>query len=341
MDVKTIPGTIGFSASSDGKIFDKNGKEKNQYTNLDGYKTCAVLTTEYKWKTFGVHRLVCLAHLPYKDKLENLTVNHIDGEITNNNKKNLEWLSIGQNNIHAALMRGSKFRPMILGKKPDGTHEFIDNLFTAAKKFKTDISLVWECIRDKRHINNWMLSHYSNTSLIPKDLQKNCFPGGRGLGKLILRRVDILNIEDQTVKTYNSMHDAAKEHGVSSSLILRLMSTVDKMRLFKRKYLIVDSGFPFPIVNQIDYEKSLAPLGKNVFCYNVKLKKYVIYESASQFIRENKLSKKAVTVDLRKNRLRLLGDWWYIYNTPSNIEELNKVVSLYVSRQSSVNIHES
>jgi hypothetical protein len=37
-----------------------------------------------------------------------------------------------------------------------------------------------------------------------------------------------------------------------------------------------------------------------------------IYKSASDFIKENKLSKKSVTVNLRKNRLRSHDGWWYL-----------------------------
>jgi len=53
-----------------------------------------------------------------------------------------------------------------------------------------------------------------------------------------------------------------------------------------------------------------------------------IYESASKFIRENKLSKKTVTVNLKKNRLRLLNNWWFLYNSEENHERLKSVIGL-------------
>lgn len=329
MDVKEIPGTLGFKASINGDILDSLNRIRKQYTNGDGYKTASVLKSNGKWQTYGVHRLVSLAHIPYYGNLDDLTVNHKDGIIAHNKVKNLEWVSVAKNNLHAILLKGSKERPVIIAKNPNGDFEFISNLSAAAKKFNCDIDLIWESIRDNREYKGWVFSHYNKkntTQNLPKELHKNNFPGGRGLGKLVLRPIDVLNLETQTIERFDSLHSAGLKFNVSTSDIFQRICKNEKKRLFKKHYLIVDKGEDFPTLSQDEYEKLLSPGGKEVIAYNVKENKYYIYESASQFIKEHKLSKKAVTVDLKKNRLRKLGDWWYTYHTAEKIDKMNVAI---------------
>ena len=63
-------------------------KVLKQNTNVDGYKNVNLLNNEGK-KTFRVHRLVAQAFIPNPQNKE--TVNHIDGDKTNNKVDNLEW----------------------------------------------------------------------------------------------------------------------------------------------------------------------------------------------------------------------------------------------------------
>lgn len=64
-------------------------------------------------KTFRVHRLVMMAFNPI-DNMENLEVNHIDGNKANNKLSNLEWCTTSENQKHAFFTglhkpkRGSK-----------------------------------------------------------------------------------------------------------------------------------------------------------------------------------------------------------------------------------------
>lgn len=51
-------------------------------------------------KTFKVHRLVMMAFNPTKNMNE-LEVNHIDGNKKNNKLENLEWCTTSENQIHA------------------------------------------------------------------------------------------------------------------------------------------------------------------------------------------------------------------------------------------------
>lgn len=328
MDVKVIPFTKGYLASKDGTIYDPHGVVRNQYTNGDGYKTACVLTDHGQWRTFGVHRLVALAHIPvpHHVPLVDLTVNHKDKDVCHNHVSNLEWITVKKNNSHAVLMRGSKYRPVILAKRPDGQHEFIANLQEAAKKFSCDIDLVWEAIRDHRDINGWLLVHYTTKTKIPDELRLDNFPGGRGKGALEKRSVDIKDIKTKEVESFDSLHDAAIRHGVAPSHIYQAISKDGNKRLFKKRYLIVSRGDVFPEISKEEYEELLAPTGKNVLAYNVRLNRYETYESASQFIKLSGLSKKAVSVDLKKNCFRQQKDWFYTYLSEENSVRLRALV---------------
>lgn len=64
-----------------------------QYRQSDGYRSVYV-----NGKNCYVHRLIAFAFLGYSDKE---TVNHIDGDKTNNNIDNIEYATKSKNMLHA------------------------------------------------------------------------------------------------------------------------------------------------------------------------------------------------------------------------------------------------
>lgn len=83
-----------------------------------------------KGTVFQVHRLVAEAFIPNPENLP--TVNHKDGEKTNNHVSNLEWASYGENNVHA-LKHGLR-RPRgnrVLQYSVDG--EFLNEYISGAQ----------------------------------------------------------------------------------------------------------------------------------------------------------------------------------------------------------------
>lgn len=57
------------------------------------------LNIKIKGKTYKVHRLVALAYIPNPQNLPQ--VNHIDGNKSNNQDSNLEWVNNSENQLHA------------------------------------------------------------------------------------------------------------------------------------------------------------------------------------------------------------------------------------------------
>lgn len=63
------------------------------------YYQMVTLCRNGKIKRVGVHRLVAKAFIP--NPLNKPQINHIDGNPQNNNVKNLEWVTNGENSQHA------------------------------------------------------------------------------------------------------------------------------------------------------------------------------------------------------------------------------------------------
>lgn len=103
MEWLDIPGLDGkFQVSNTGCIRNsKTGTILKLHTNSNGRIVVNVkpLGRKGPGKTLNVHRCVALAFLERND--ETHEVNHIDGNPSNNNVSNLEWVSHAENMQHA------------------------------------------------------------------------------------------------------------------------------------------------------------------------------------------------------------------------------------------------
>lgn len=114
------------------------GRILKQKTSKSGYK-CLHLTANEKHCHPSVHRLVALAFI---DNPENKpTVNHIDGDKTNNKMSNLEWATSSEQMSHAIKLdllelRGhTKFSKQFKQEVHDYYKDNSVSLFTLAKMF--------------------------------------------------------------------------------------------------------------------------------------------------------------------------------------------------------------
>ena len=107
-DIDFIDGFPNHVITTDGRIIvlsyeDLNGsvrktKEVKQRLNNDGYPSVRI-THRGNIRNTGVHRLVAETFIPNPENRE--TVNHIDGDKTNNHVSNLEWATRGEQMQHA------------------------------------------------------------------------------------------------------------------------------------------------------------------------------------------------------------------------------------------------
>lgn len=86
--------------TNEGQIYDpKSGKYRKLREHHKGYLKCGFIVNG-KHKLKFVHRLVMMTFNPVEN-MENLQVNHIDGNKKNNRLDNLEWCTGKENAKHA------------------------------------------------------------------------------------------------------------------------------------------------------------------------------------------------------------------------------------------------
>ena len=121
--VRTIPGKTTVRMFNGRKIVRHwKGRTLKQKTDKGGYKRVTLWKSRAS-KQFLVHRLVCAAfHANY----ENLPdVNHIDGNPSNNNADNLEWVTPRGNLMHAYEHKLNKAAvPVVLRDPSTGKIEY-------------------------------------------------------------------------------------------------------------------------------------------------------------------------------------------------------------------------
>lgn len=93
------------------------------------------LNKECKRKCFKVHRLVAEAFIHNDDPINKTTVNHKDGDRSNNQMDNLEWATYSENEKHSY---DELDRPINIPKKSKRQTTVIDK--------NNDIRTIWESI---------------------------------------------------------------------------------------------------------------------------------------------------------------------------------------------------
>jgi hypothetical protein len=163
MDVKEIPNYEGYYIAKNGDIFSTRGRwnpsipKKLKQTLQNGYPSVSIYKTGNKGSGYGdtlyVHRLLADAFIP---KIDGKTfINHKDGNKTNNELSNLEWVTQQENNLHA----------------------FQTGLMTQMKYTKEQ----YLEILDRYHVKGERQSDIARSMGLPKDVVNDLISRGRGI----------------------------------------------------------------------------------------------------------------------------------------------------------------
>lgn len=164
-------------------------------------------------KYCSVHRLVMKAFCPCELD-DDLEVDHIDGDKTNNKLENLRWCNRIEN------MRS--YRANSLGKccqyDLDGNfiQEFI-NFSAAAKALNLDETSIWMCVTEQyQHLSKWQFKSYKKNKIDAWNNPK-------------AKMTYVYRDNGDFVKSYKSQTEAAKDFGVSKSSVQRYVKGLRKM----------------------------------------------------------------------------------------------------------------
>lgn len=158
---KDIKGYEGqYQVSNTGLVKSLQQKsERILKTGLDkGYERLT-LTSNGVQSRKAVHRLVAMAFVENERPTEFNTINHIDGDTTNNNADNLEWCNVRGNTNHARLSKGSSKYPGVCitkagtwlsrcvkdGKRYTlGSYKVEEDAYNAYLRFCEENGLTWQ-----------------------------------------------------------------------------------------------------------------------------------------------------------------------------------------------------
>lgn len=123
---KQIEGFPGYWVNSDGRVWsERSNKWLVPWLNNKGYLIVGLWVNGRVFRK-TVHRLVAEAFMPNDDPEHKDTVDHIDGDKTNNRADNLQWLS------HTENVRKSNCKPVMLFDTLSGDVEQFNSQTEAA-----------------------------------------------------------------------------------------------------------------------------------------------------------------------------------------------------------------
>ncbi len=147
---KVHPEYSSYYVFSDGKIFSTKGNRYLKQTqNSQGYLRVGVLDKKGKRWSIYVHRIVAQCFIPNPDNKP--IVNHMDGNVKNNNIENLEWVTDKESMNHA-IREGIKargFKPVEQYSKEGKLMVTYPSLQEAAKALNVSRGSVCDACRGK------------------------------------------------------------------------------------------------------------------------------------------------------------------------------------------------
>lgn len=127
-----------------GNIYsDISGKMKTRNKGNTEYQIINLMTLEGKKKTFRIHRLVMMVFHPIQN-IDDMEVNHIDGNKRNNALSNLQWCTASENQLHAFQIGLQKPRKGEKSNFSKLTQKDVDKIFNLRRKGLTQKQIAEE-----------------------------------------------------------------------------------------------------------------------------------------------------------------------------------------------------
>lgn len=209
-----------YSVSDEGHIRnDKKMTYLEGYVANNGYR---MVHLRYRIdKLCSVHRLVMKAFYPIPE-MDDLQINHKDGNKLNNNLNNLEW-STALENMRHSFKNG--LQPKRLRKcyvyNLDGTYiKSFESVADASKELNVDATNILRCLDGlQTHAHQYQFRDYKKIKIDKWSKPQN-------------KKVFVYDNNGNFIKTYNSQKECAQDFGVSESSICRFLKGNNSLKDF-------------------------------------------------------------------------------------------------------------
>jgi hypothetical protein len=202
-----INNTLHCKVSNYGRFMYKT----NQITS--GYKNNEYLNVSLNSKVYKLHRLVAFAFIQNPENKP--VVNHIDGNKTNNNVKNLEWNTHKENATHAqktGLCKDNKNKIVQLDLNGNVIALFGSQI-EASKKLNINISTIRNCCNEKnkaKTAGGFIFKYYNESGIY--DIKYNTtLPSNMNGQKGVVQYDKDMN----KIKEFKSIKEASNELNLS------------------------------------------------------------------------------------------------------------------------------
>lgn len=208
-----------YSVSNWGRIKnDSTGTILQGTINNNGYR---MVHLRYRIDKYcSVHRLVMKAFKPCAE-MDDLQVNHIDGDKLNNNLNNLEW-STALENMRHSFKNGLQKYDMLECHVYDLEGKYLksyENCCEASKELGIHQSNINRCLKGiYTHINQYQFRKFKKDKIDPWD-------------KPNTNIVYVYNDKGEFLDSYKSQHTCALAFGVSDSSICRYLNPNNNRKL--------------------------------------------------------------------------------------------------------------
>lgn len=209
-----------YSVSDKGRV--RNDKRKSilkGYVANNGYRMVHLRTRVEKM--CSVHRLVAKAFMPCPE-MDDLQINHKDGNKLNNNIANLEWSTALENMRHSYLtgLQPKELVPCHIYSLNGDFIKSYASIADAAKDLKIDAGNVYRCVQEEqKHYLQYQFKSYKRDK-IPQWTDPS------------LKEVYVYTDDGVFVRRYQSQKECAKAFGVAESSIYRYIKGTRKLKDF-------------------------------------------------------------------------------------------------------------
>lgn len=225
-----------YSVSNLGRVKNDKSGRILKLSDSNEYKVASISLGHGNIKRFLVHRLVAVAFLNNSNNKE--YVNHIDGNKTNNNVNNLEWVTPSENAIHAqrtGLIGYQKKRPVRQFNLQGVWMMDFESATEAARQCDCQQSKITSvCGGRRKTAGNYQWRYVdSNITELPSVELPSCTK----------KKVAQYDLQDNLIAIYESYKEAARAVDGTSSAISRICSNTPGLHTHK--------GFKWKIVDDI------------------------------------------------------------------------------------------